>query len=156
MKCLLNISRGSRCRRHQRTRSAQAIRWNMSCPGLDRDPKGAPISLLALDTDRSAMQRNQLLHQGKADPCSLMRARLRPFDPVKTFEQTRQLRFRDTDAGICYGKLCEVTAPPEPDGDAALERMLEGIREQVEHDLLPHLPVEVDRFGQRRAIHNQG
>ena len=32
-----------------------------------------------------------------------------------------------------------------------LERELEGVREQVEHDLLPHLRIDVDRLRQRRA-----
>jgi len=31
--------------------------------------------------------------------------------------------------------------------------MLESVREKVEHDLLPHLPVDVNRLRQRRAVH---
>ena len=36
-------------------------------------------------------------------------------------------------------------------GDAALKRELEGVRQQVEDDLLPHVAIDVDRLGQRRG-----
>ena len=38
----------------------------------------------------------------------------------------------------------------------ACERELERVREQVEDDLLPHLAVDVDRLGQRRAVDRRG
>ena len=37
----------------------------------------------------------------------------------------------------------------------ALEGELEGVGEEVEDDLLPHVAVDVDRLGQRRAVHDQ-
>ena len=41
----------------------------------------------------------------------------------------------------------------QTDPDLAVEGELHGIGQQVEHHLLPHRPVEVDRFPQRRAVH---
>jgi len=41
------------------------------------------------------------------------------------------------------------------DGDLAFERELEGVGEQVEHDLLPHVAVDVRGLGERRTIHHQ-
>ena len=154
MKCLLNVSGGSRCRRGQLTPSTHAIRWNMGCSRLDRHRKSTPFSFLTLDRDLSAMQKDQLLHQGKADARALMGARFCPFYPVKALEQARQLGFRDTNTAVCDRKLCVLANPLQANGDAALEGMFEGVREKVEHDLLPHLPVNVDWLGQDRAIHN--
>ena len=39
--------------------------------------------------------------------------------------------------------------------DLALEGELEGVGEEVQHDLLPHLAVDVDRLRERRAIDDQ-
>ena len=41
---------------------------------------------------------------------------------------------------------------PQPHGDLAFERELEGVGQQVENDLFPHLPIDVGRLRQRRAI----
>jgi hypothetical protein len=43
----------------------------------------------------------------------------------------------------------------EPYRDFTLERELEGVRQQVEHDALPMRFVDVSRLGQRRAVHHQ-
>ena len=40
-------------------------------------------------------------------------------------------------------------------GDRPLERELEGVREQVEDDLLPHVAIDVDGLGQRRAVDDE-
>ena len=89
MKCLLNIGGGSHCRRCQSGRKTRAISRNMCGPSLDCDCKDAPFSLRALNPDGSAMERNQLLHQGQPNRRTLMSARLRSFYSVKTIEQTR-------------------------------------------------------------------
>ena len=39
--------------------------------------------------------------------------------------------------------------------DLALEGELERVGEQVEDDLLPHVAIDVDRLGQRRAVHHE-
>jgi hypothetical protein len=98
------------------------------------------------------MEADQLLYQSQADPRPFMRARLRVLDPMETLEQTWQLRRGDADAGVRHGQLRVVVAPPERDVNAAFEGMLEGDGEEVEHDLLPHLSVDIDQFGQGLAI----
>ena len=44
----------------------------------------------------------------------------------------------------------------EGDRDAALESVLERVGEEIEDDLLPHVPVDVDHFGKRRAVDGEG
>ena len=39
--------------------------------------------------------------------------------------------------------------------DLSLKGELEGVGDQVENDLLPHLAIHVDRFAERRAIDHQ-
>ena len=41
---------------------------------------------------------------------------------------------------------------PQAHGDGAVERELKGVREQVEYDFLPHLPIEKHRLIDRLAI----
>ena len=48
-----------------------------------------------------------------------------------------------------------VAAPLERDGDLALERELERVREQVQDDLLPHVAIDVDRFRERIALDDE-
>ena len=43
------------------------------------------------------------------------------------------------------------TAPPQPHGDVACKRKLGGVREEIQDNLLPHLPVDIHRRRQRRA-----
>ena len=46
-------------------------------------------------------------------------------------------------------------ALPKRDRDLALERELEGIGDQIEDDLLPHLAVDVDGLRKRRAVDDE-
>src|SRR5208282_4954968 len=123
-------------------------------PSLNCDRKCAPSSLVALDINRSAVERDQFPHESKADSRAFMGARFCALYSMETFEQTRQLGCGDADSGVGHRELNVVIAPAKCDRDLALESMFEGIGEQVEHDLLPHLPVYIDWLGQGRAVHD--
>jgi len=58
----------------------------------------------------------------------------------------------NTDA--CIGDLehCLSPVPALSNRDLALEREFEGFRQQVEHDLFPHLPIDLDRLVQILAL----
>src|SRR4029079_2164916 len=43
----------------------------------------------------------------------------------------------------------------QPHLDFAVESELEGVGEEIEDDLLPHLAIDAGRLGKRRAIHNE-
>src|SRR5260370_21998597 len=101
------------------------------------------------------MQRNQLLHQSKSDSGSVMRSRFCTLYTMEALEEARQLRFWDANARVSYRKLGVITAPAEGNSDAALESMLEGVGDEVEDNFLPHLRIDVDRLGQRRAVNRQ-
>src|SRR5258708_39728643 len=114
------------------------------------------LTLMALDAHRAAVRRNQLLHQSEPDSSSLMRSRFCTLYTMEALEQARQLRFWDANARVSYRKLGVITAPPEGNSDAALESMLEGVGDEVEHNFLPHLRIDVDRLRQRLAVNRQG
>ncbi len=62
---------------------------------------------------------------------------------------------RDADPGVADEQLDLRAHRPDADLDLAHEGELKGVREQVEDDLLPHLGVNIDRLGQRRAADDQ-
>ena len=76
---------------------------------------------------------------------SCVRARL-CFDAVETLEHARKLGLGNADARIGDPQLDEIGAALQGDRDAAFERELEGVRQQVEDDLLPHVAIDVDGF----------
>ena len=98
--------------------------------------------------DRAAVQLDQLLHQREPDAGALVGAAARALDPVEALEEARQLGRGDADAGVAHRELdAAPSAAPQRDRDLALEGELEGVGEQVQDDLLPHLAVDVDRLG---------
>ena len=96
--------------------------------------------------------RDQLLHQRQPDARALVRARARALDAVEALEQRGS-----SSAGMPMpvSRPCSSTsrrATPATRVIVPVERELERVREQVEDDLLPHVAVDVDRLGQRRAV----
>ncbi len=59
---------------------------------------------------------------------------------------------RDPGAGVAHGELRAAVDLPQPNGDDAGEGELQGVGEQVEDDLLPHVPVDVHRLVQRGTV----
>ena len=74
---------------------------------------------------------------------------------VEALEQVRQLVFGDAHPGIAHLQHDLTAFHALAHADLAFEGELEGIRKQVEHDLLPLLAVHVDRLGQGRQIGRQ-
>ncbi len=127
----------------------------MTVPGFQRRDERAAFSLRAFRPHRAAVEMDQFLHQSQSDARAFVRAGARSFHLMKTLEQTRQIRRRNSNAGVRHIKFNVIAAPPERNADAAGERVLERIRDQVKHDLLPHITIHEHRFGQCRAIHRQ-
>ena len=81
--------------------------------------------------------------------------RPRALDPMKAIEYVRQFRGRDAGAGVPDDQLELVVDEPHRDGDLALERELQGVRQEIEDDLFPHLAIDVGRLVERRQIEPQ-
>jgi hypothetical protein len=76
-------------------------------------------------------------------------------NPVEPLEQVGHLPDRDARPGVADGQLHRTAGGPQTDRDLPLERELEGVRQEVQDDVLPHVPVHVDRLGKRGAVHDQ-
>ncbi len=122
------------------------------------DGEGRALAGRAPGFDVAAVEPDQLVHQSEPDAAALETAPLRAFDPVEPLEQLGQLLRRDADAGVAHlhHRRAAVGRGLHSQADLAVEGELEGVGDQVEEDLLPHLPVHVDRLRQRRAVEPQG
>ena len=101
------------------------------------------------------MQLHQFLNQREANAAAFIGAVLLPFDPVEALKQARQFRLGDADAGIANCQFRLPAVGSQADRDFALEGEFEGVGEEVEDDLLPHVPVDIDGLGKRRTIHDK-
>ncbi len=119
----------------------------MAAALLQRDDEAASLSGLTLHPDGSAMQLHQLAYQRKADSAALVRTRCGTLDAMKPLEQSRNLLRRDAHARIFDGQRYILAPGLQAHCNNAFKCVLEGIRQQVENDLLPHLPVDMHQPG---------
>src|SRR5688500_17674915 len=84
-----------------------------------------------------------------------MRPRPRVAHALKALEQLRHVGGRDADARVTDLELDAIAIRAKVDPDLALERELEGVREKIQHDLLPHVAIDVDRLSERRALDDE-
>ena len=117
-----------------------------------------PLAGRALDRDGAAVQPDQFLHQRQADAGALVGAAPLALDAVEALEQRAAARR----PGCRRRCRAPISSAPSPTPRAARRAMppvegeLERVRQQVEDDLLPHVAVDVDRLGQRRAVDQRG
>src|SRR5216684_6303510 len=127
----------------------------MCASRLDADRKRTAPAFLTLHTHRPTVRPNQLLHEGQTNPRALVRARPRSLYSVKTLKQSRQLGFGDADARVGDREFHAVATPGERGTNPTIKGVLEGVREEVEDDLLPHIFVDEDALGQWWTVQSQ-
>ncbi len=98
------------------------------------------------------MKLDQFLHQRQSDAGSFYRAALGACDSPKSFEDVRQLRFRNTGAGILDSQLGLPFPCIESNGYTTGEGKLQCVRKKVQNNFLPHLAVNVDGLRKRLTI----
>ena len=152
---LLDEGVGPERGRRERALGADPLAREVRCPERHGDVEGAAAPLGALGLHVAAVHLRQLLHQREADPGPLVRAALRPLDAVKAVEDARQLGRGDARPGVDDLENRTRVAAAQADRDAPLEGELERVGDEVEDDLLPHLPIDVDGLGERRAVDDQ-
>ena len=110
---------------------------------------GALPGMLAT-CDGSAMERDQFLHQREADAGAFVRPRPSRLRRGGTARRRAASSSAGMPAPVSFtSSRAWSRCPPQPHGDLALEGELERVRQQVEHDLLPHLAIDVDRLAAR-------
>src|ERR1700739_3344613 len=132
------------------------MRWiEMRLVQRDRYRERAASAHLAFNADGSAVQPYELAHQCKPDARALLGTAARAIDAVKALEDARQFLGRNAYAGILNDKIRHVADRGQTHRDPAHQRELEGVGEQVEHNLLPHVAINKGRGGpgrRRRAL----
>ena len=136
-----------------RRRGHHLVRRQVLVAQRERDrERGAPAGG-ALDVDRAAVQADQLPDDRQTDPAALARTRRGPLHPVEALEEAGKLVGGHPGSGVGDRQHRGPLVPAQGDGDPALERELDGVGQQVEDDLLPHVPVDVHRLGQAGDVH---
>ena len=93
------------------------------------------------------MQLDQIRDQREADAGALVGAAPGALDAMKALEDARQLVLGNARARVAHRQLDpSVSDRAQADPDAALEGELEGIRQQIEQDALPHLRIDEGAF----------
>ena len=117
-------------------------------PVAERKPDGEDTAAaqFAFDTDRAAVLVDQFVDQSEPDSATLERPALGAFDPVEPFKQPRQFMARDAAARVANGEFrgCSILHRANFDGNLSLERELERVGHEIEHNLFPHLAVDID------------
>ncbi len=105
----------------------------------------------AVHLDGSAVEPRQIGDERQADAAAFVGARTRAAHAMKAIEEMRDLFGRNSRAGVGHRQHRVVVHVAQRDRDRPVEGELEGVRQQVEDDLLPHVDVDVGRLGRRWA-----
>src|SRR5579885_113985 len=116
------------------------------------DNKRGALADLAFHGNRSAVLLHQFLDQGQPNAAAFMGSAPHIRHPMKSLEQAGYFFGWNADASIANAHLSSSVHLPQRDRYLAFKRELQGIREEVQHDLFPHLQIHVDRLTWRDTI----
>src|SRR5579871_3750387 len=74
---------------------------------------------------------------------------------MEPLEQSRYCFRRYADSCISNSKLGEVSGEIQADRNFSIEGKFEGVGDQIQNNLLPHVAINIDRLAQVGAIHHQ-
>ena len=74
---------------------------------------------------------------------------------MKSLEDVREFRRGNADARIAHRELDVTGSPSQGDRNLPVERVLQRVAEKIQDDLLPHLAIDVDGFGQAGTVDHQ-
>ena len=98
------------------------------------------------------MNLDEFLHQRQADPASFVCAAPSILNTMETIEQARKFVRGDSDSRIANAQFDRISCLRQGNTDFSFKGEFECVGDQIEHDLFPHVPVNVDRFAEWRAI----
>jgi hypothetical protein len=134
---------------------AQLLGRQVGRPEREPDREARALADHAGHGDRAPVQLRELLDQREPDARALVAASARALDAVEALEEPVELVGRDAAARVGHHQLGMAVDGLQAHVDAARERELERVGEQVEDDPLPHVAVDVDGLGERIARHAQ-
>ena len=117
--------------------------------------EGRSLTDGALRADLAAELFDEFVDQREANPRTFEAAPLRALDAMKSVEEFWQFVRRYAGAGVAQLENRLAVALAQFNGDFALEGELEGVRHQIENDLLPHIGIDIDRLRQVLNVDDQ-
>src|SRR5580704_19476808 len=95
------------------------------------------------------------MDQSQPDPTPLMGPTRYIRNTIESFEQSRDGFRRNSYSCVPNPKLGHVARAMYADGNFSLEGEFEGVGNQVQNNLLPHIAIHVDRLTKLGTIHNE-
>ena len=123
-------------------------------PGNGHRKRGALVQP-ARNRQCAAVHPDQLVDEREPDAGAFLRAGASALDPMKPLEDVPDLAVGNAHAGVAHAEFHHARTLEKRQVDRTVERELQGVREKVQDDLLPHLPVHVDRLRQRWAVDHE-
>src|SRR5215469_11556490 len=125
----------------------------MRLAAWNRDCKGAALIKRALDPHTAAVQFDQLLNECQSDSCAFMSPRAHALDAMKALEHPLALFAGDSHACVADLQFHCAVYSLQCERNLALERELQGVGEQIQDDLLPHVAVHINPFDHWLGVH---
>src|SRR5581483_3072074 len=113
------------------------------------------VAEAALSSDRAAMHLHQLANQCEPDPAAFVASSGGAFDTAEALEKVRHVGFGNAGTGVADGHPRMAVRSGHRNANLTVEGGFQRVGKKVEHDLLPHLTIDIDRLRQWRAIHDQ-
>jgi hypothetical protein len=93
------------------------------------------------------------MYQSQTDPTSLVGSTRHIGNTIESLEQFGDGFRGNSDSSVPNAKLGHVAHAMYTDGNFSLEGEFEGVGNQIQNNLLPHIAIHVDRFPKIGAIH---
>src|SRR5581483_3463526 len=115
--------------------------------------EGRALSFFALNGNRTVMQLDQFLHQRESDSGSLVSSAFRSRYPVESLEYVRQFALGYPGASVTDLQPDGIAGGFNHDRDTAVEGKFEGVGDEIQDNLFPHIAIKKNCLVQRRTNH---
>ena len=109
----------------------------------------------ALHAHLAAMEPDQFLNEGQANPCAFERPAMSPLDAMKALEYPVAVLLGNPHSRIADLQLDGAIDRFQHDRHGAIEGELERIGQEIRDHLLPHVAVDVHWFADGWAFHRK-
>src|ERR1700728_2736780 len=127
----------------------------MILPQRDAHDKRTALLRGAFDSNETAVQFDKLVDQGQAYAATFMGAAANVRNAVEAIEQARNFLGRNSNARVAHIEFSRAAHLLQTNLNLTCKCELECVRDQIEDDLLPHVPIDVRQFTGGFAIHQQ-
>src|ERR1700679_2694199 len=121
----------------------------------DAHDKRTALLRSAFDSNEAAMQFDKLVDQGKAYAATFMGTAANVGNAVEAIEQPGNFLGRNSNARVAHTEFSCASHLLQTNLNLTCKSELESVGDQIEDDLLPHVPIDVRQFAGGFAIDQQ-